>query len=519
MGWKRAIKAALALWGLGWALSAPLSAQAATYYVAPGGSDQNPGTQERPFASMAKGQAAAGPGDTVYFRGGTYKFNSSTAADGVMLDKSGQSGKRINYWAYGSEKPVFDFAGMTAKQRITGIRVKASWVHLKGIEIKNVPQRINTANESWGVYVLGSSNVFEKLDMHHISGPGLFIGGGSNNLVLNCDSHHNYDPLSKAGAGENADGFGCHSRNGSNNVFRGCRAWWNTDDGYDFISATGVCIVEKSWAFYNGYMPGTFEGKKNGNGFKAGGYGSGTVPAKPPRHTVRNCLAFRNRAAGFYQNHHPIGGDWFNNTGYKNARDFDMLVLEGSGISSQKLRNNVGYGSSQVIANFKGRDDSYNSWKLGVSVSDADFQSVDMKGVDGPRKPDGSLPDIAFMKLRSGSDLIDRGQNVGLPFAGKAPDLGWLESGTAAATTVSADVPVAHAESSVPDAATAAEEPSDEDLDVDVEPSDSEPAASEPEVVDADGGCSALNGRDNLSGAALLALMLGLSLVRRRRKG
>lgn len=46
-----------------------------------------------------------------------------------------------------------------------------------------------------------------------------------------------------------------------------------------------------------------------------------------------------------------------------------------------------------------------------------------------PRKADGSLPDINFMKLAPGSDLIDAGINVGLPFSGSAPDLGFSESG------------------------------------------------------------------------------------------
>ena len=39
------------------------------------------------------------------------------------------------------------------------------------------------------------------------------------------------------------------------------------------------------------------------------------------------------------------------------------------------------------------------------------------------RKSDGSLPDIAFMHLVSGSDLIDAGTNVGSPYNGTAPDL------------------------------------------------------------------------------------------------
>ena len=522
-----------------------LAAHADVLYVAPDGSDQNAGTEGAPFATLTRAQTSANPGDTVYLRGGTYAFRSDSAANGVLLDKSGQAGKPIRYLAYAGERPVLDFANMTAKARITGIRVTASWLELKGLELKGVPQRINTENESWGIYNTGSHNVYEALDIHHIMGPGLFIAQGSDNQVLQCDSHHNYDPMSKAGDGENADGFGCHA-SGGNNVFRGCRAWWNTDDGYDFISAKGTCLVERSWAFYNGYLPDTFTAKANGNGFKAGGYGTGTVPDAPPRHTVRFCLAFRNRAAGFYANHHPIGGDWLDNTGYRNARDFDMLLLEPGGVANHLLRNNLAYAGSSALANFSGGDDAFNSWNLGVTISDADFESVDMKGMDGPRKADGSLPDIHFMQLAAGSDLIDKGKDLGFPFVGAAPDLGAFELGQRSAAEPDADVdagagsdvPVApSADASVastPADASATSAPPGDPRRPDAalpaaagtraDASTSAAVASDDATEDADsaerghpGGC-ALTQRDAASArdAWVLLIMLGLLLRQRR---
>src|SRR5438270_13876798 len=45
---------------------------AAEVYVAPAGSDDNPGTLEKPFATIQRAQAAVGPGHTVFVRGGTY---------------------------------------------------------------------------------------------------------------------------------------------------------------------------------------------------------------------------------------------------------------------------------------------------------------------------------------------------------------------------------------------------------------------------------------------------------------
>jgi hypothetical protein len=81
------------------------------------------------------------------------------------------------------------------------------------------------------------------------------------------------------------DGFGCHS-SGGGNVLSGCRAYDNSDDGFDFINAAGSCTVEMAFAFRNGCA-----------GFKAGGYGSPlNVPSTgAATHTVRQCVAFGNR--------------------------------------------------------------------------------------------------------------------------------------------------------------------------------------------------------------------------------
>jgi len=65
------------------------------------------------------------------------------------------------------------------------------------------------------------------------------------------------------------------------------------------------------------------------------------------------------------------------------------------------------------------------------SVSDADFISVDPSGIDGDRQSNGSLPVLSFLKLASGSDLIDAGANVGLSYSGTEPDIGSWEYGYA----------------------------------------------------------------------------------------
>ncbi len=408
-----------------------------TYYVAPSGSDSAAGTQSAPWASIAHAQAVAQPGDTVYFRGGTYAYtranrgcqSGTDRVDAITLNKSGASGNLIRYWAYPGETPVFDFARVSDNCRIKGFDVTGNWIHLKGLEVKGVPQNNNLNHESWGIWISGSNNVFELINAHHNMGPGLFIQDGGDNLVLNSDSHDNYDPRTSNGAGESADGFGAHISAGHpGNVFRGCRAWWNSDDGFDLINAYSSVTIENSWAWRNGYLPGTTTPSGNGNGFKVGGYG-GKYVSNAAKHTLRSSVAFNNKAAGVYANHHPLANDYFNNTSYNNRPDYNMLGITSSGAATGKgnLRNNIAYGGT-LLSNMSGTSASYNSWNLGVTLNDAQFQSVSTSGWDAPRQADGSLPVRPALRPAANSTLIDKGTNVGLPYRGTAPDLGAFES-------------------------------------------------------------------------------------------
>jgi MYXO-CTERM domain-containing protein len=426
------------------AAEARSEAAPATYYVAPAptGDDAKSGAMDAPFATVARAQMAAAAGDTVYLRGGTYLYKAGTTTcksgtdtvNAIILDKSGSSGNLIHYWAYPGELPVFDFSGIKDSCRVKGFDVTGSWIHLKGLEVKGVPQNNMLNHESWGIWISGSNNTFEQINTHNHMGPGLFIQEGGNNLVLNCDSHDNYDPLTSNGAGQSADGFGCHvGAGGTGNVFRGCRAWWNSDDGWDFIQAAEVVVVENSWTWYNGYLPGTTTSAPagNGNGFKGGGYGEPptNVPANPPHHIVRNNLSVMNKESGFYANHEPVADYWYNNTAYSNHPDFNLL---GDPANVGILRNNIALAGTLLSNNTgSGVDSSFNTWDTGtgVTVSTADFQSVSLTGLDGPRQADGSLPVLTNFHLAAGSDLIDKGTNIGLPYNGLAPDLGCFETG------------------------------------------------------------------------------------------
>ena len=420
-------------------------ARASEFFVSPTGNDGDPGTLERPFATIQRAQDAAGPGDTVSIRGGTYIMSEAQIARkrGIFayvtfLDKSGTPDRRINYWAYRDERPVFDYSKVKpAGVRVDAFYISGSWIHIKGLEVIGVQVTLKGHTQSICFENDGSHNIYERISMHDGQAIGIYSVKGSDNLFLNCDAYRNHDFTSEDGKGGNVDGFGCHPpQGGTGNVFRGCRAWFNSDDGYDCIGAREPVAFENCWAAYNGFSS-KFERLGDGNGFKAGGYGStpaDRLPKPIPRHKIRSCLAVGNKASGFYSNHHPGGSDWFNNTGYRNGTDFNMLCrlldnrtdVDGFG---HTLRNNVAYKGRAGISriDLSKCDLANNSFTLDLEIRDKDFANLDEGELVRPRQANGDLPAIDFLRPSQGSVLIDKGVEVGFPFRGVAPDLGAIE--------------------------------------------------------------------------------------------
>ena len=96
------------------------------------------------------------------------------------------------------------------------------------------------------------------------------------------------------------------------------------------------------------------------------------------------------------------------------------------------LHNNISfrYSTQTETANLGTCVNTYNSFSpnSGITVSSTDFVSTDESALVAPRQPDGSLPAINFLKLKEGSNLIDKGMYLGFTFYGSAPDLGAFES-------------------------------------------------------------------------------------------
>lgn len=415
---------------------------ATTFYVAPSGSDLNLGTKISPFATITAAQAAASSGDTVFLRGGTYILENSNISAYVSIravvfniTKSG-----ISYLAYPGEHPIFDFSNVKPSgYRVSAFRIAANDNVFDGFDIVGVQVTIaDQRTQSEAIIVDGGNrNRFERLAIHDGMGIGWYLVKGSDNLVINCDAYRNKG-LNSFSDG-NVDGFGAHpaSVTGTGNIIRGSRAWFNSDDGFDLINASAAVVIENSWAFFNGYNT-DFSSLADGNGFKAGGYGAAgsAYPTPVPRHVVRYCLSVRNKAGGFYANHHIGGQDWIGNTAINNSTNYNMLSTLSDNDTDvpgygHYMRNNLGFGGSKQVVNLGSATDNNiasNYFNLSVTVSAADFVSLDETLLSQPRQSNGDLPVIDFAKLAPGSDLINAGADLGSPYGGSAPDLGAFEA-------------------------------------------------------------------------------------------
>ncbi len=387
-------------------LSATL-VQAHTYFVDTTGSDTNPGTIDSAFATIPKAAGLVVPGDTIYLRGGNYVINTT-----VTISRSGTAGNLCNLLAYPGEQPRLDFSGMAINSSNRGIKLNGSYWHIKGLEIFHAGDN--------GMIINGSNNIVERCVLHENADTGLQLAAGaSNNQIINCDSFDNVDPSQG-----NADGFSPKLDVGTGNYFYGCRSWQNSDDGWDGYLSTsnGVSTtIENCWSFMNGYLKSGSASIGNGNGFKMGGSAATNLEHNM---TLRNCVAFGNRVKGFDQNNDRGSMTLLNCTGFSNGTNNFSIPLTPDSGKMATITNCISAGTGSLsLGSFVVQ--TTDSWLSAFTTpSSGDFVSMDTTGVRGPRQADGSLPDVPFMHLATGSQFIGKGTIVGIPFAGAAPDLG-----------------------------------------------------------------------------------------------
>lgn len=438
------------------------------YYCDPSGDDATAdGSAEKPFYSLHKAVEKVVPGDTIFMNAGKYQYDSRIVIDPIGQPNSGM----IAVFAKGG-RAVLDFSAMPLDDNNQGILLHGSYWHFYGLDVCGAGDNgmlIERLKPSGGGYNeckdsvhQAHDNIIENCSFYRNQDSGLQMKNlAAYNKVINCDAYFNADP----DMGD-ADGFAVKISHGTGNYFYGCRAWQNSDDGWDqFIKTEGgfpddvTTTYDNCWAFDNGYLENGTVGKGNGNGFKLGSdYGRNNV-------IMNRCLAFNNLTKGFDQNHNTGNMILNNCTGYS-AKDLSnkshyTYRLDEPVASGHEIRFTNCVAISDGIADRN--ESAYAPYSIkGTQITcdfntlPSDYKSIDPTGTDGERSEDGTLPILDFMRIADGnSKLIDKGSevapyagesrsSVGIKYEGFAPDLGCFETSS---TTEIRDITVSESPS------------------------------------------------------------------------
>jgi len=248
------------------------------------------------------------PGQTIVLMGGKYNLEKTVKVergiDGIGAAQMARSvddteDKKIYMVADpdATERPVLDFGGICAGMVLAG----DYWV-FRGFDVTN------SADGQKGIQVSGSYNLLDNINAYRNGNTGIQISRylttdeykdwPAYNTILNCTSYGNADK-----GFEDADGFAAKLTVGAGNVFDGCIAHHNADDGWDLFAkaqtgSIGAVTIKNSIAYANGYTEAGGEAG-NGNGFKMGG------DSLSGKHVLQNCVAYDNKAKGIDSNSCP----------------------------------------------------------------------------------------------------------------------------------------------------------------------------------------------------------------------
>lgn len=388
-------------------------------YAAPEGRSTGSGTNSDPVDIYTAVKSVA-PGQMIVLKGGTYALDKTVTIDRGV---SGTTDARIYMIADpdSASRPVLNF-----QRKCAGMILAGDYWYFQGFDVTG------SANSLKGIQVSGSHNTLDDIMAYRNGNTGIQISrykstdGRSDwpsyNLILNCTSYLNAD----AGY-EDADGFAAKLTIGEGNVFDGCIAAYNADDGWDLFAkvetgAIGQVVIQNCVAFKNGYVldeNGQEVDAGNGNGFKMGG------SSISGHHILRNSVSFGNKAKGIDSNSCP-DIEAYSSTSYNNesfnvafyTNDAKNTAFIAKGILSFKDSSNA---AGQTVAEqFKPKGTQETSayenamnyyWRgenstnsEGIAATAEWFQNMDMNSaIHGGirRNTDGTINMNGFLAVTS----------------------------------------------------------------------------------------------------------------------
>ena len=365
-------------------------------YVSPNGKSNAAGTKDDPMDIYTAVKIAA-PGQKILIKEGTYDLSSTVKVERGINGTADAMIYMIADPEAGS-RPVFDFGGKCA-----GMILAGDYWYFQGFDVTR------SADAQKGIQVSGNHNILDRIKAYKNGNTGIqisrYLGTDqfnqwpAHNTILNCSSYLNADK-----GYEDADGFAAKLTVGQGNVFDGCIAAYNADDGWDLFAkvqsgSIGVVTIQNSVAFKNGYIldeNGREINAGNGNGFKMGG------DSMPGAHVLKNSVAFANKAKGIDSNSCPdikvYSSTTFDNESYNVAFYTNTAVntaFAADGILSYKVSNKVA-----------------EQFKLLGTQNAADVKSVTNYYFDGSKTVNNNGKEAAaswFKSLDTASALKDGG--------------------------------------------------------------------------------------------------------------
>lgn len=397
-------------------------------YVSPNGKSNAAGTKDAPMDIYTAVKIAA-PGQKILIKEGTYDLSSTVKVERGINGTADAMIYMIADPEAGS-RPVFDFGGKCA-----GMILAGDYWYFQGFDVTR------SADAQKGIQVSGNHNILDRIKAYKNGNTGIqisrYLGTDqfnqwpAHNTILNCSSYLNADK-----GYEDADGFAAKLTVGQGNVFDGCIAAYNADDGWDLFAkvqsgSIGVVTIQNSVAFKNGYIldeNGREINAGNGNGFKMGG------DSMPGAHVLKNSVAFANKAKGIDSNSCPdikvYSSTTFDNESYNVAFYTNTAVntaFVADGILSYKVSNKVAEQfkllGTQNAADVKGVTNYYFDGSKSVNNNGKEaaaswFKSLDTASAlrDGgiTRNADGTINMNGFLEL---TDEVPEG--VGARMSGR----------------------------------------------------------------------------------------------------
>lgn len=397
-------------------------------YVSPNGKSNAAGTKDDPMDIYTAVKIAA-PGQKILIKEGTYDLSSTVKVERGINGTADAMIYMIADPEAGS-RPVFDFGGKCA-----GMILAGDYWYFQGFDVTR------SADAQKGIQVSGNHNILDRIKAYKNGNTGIqisrYLGTDqfnqwpAHNTILNCSSYLNADK-----GYEDADGFAAKLTVGQGNVFDGCIAAYNADDGWDLFAkvqsgSIGVVTIQNSVAFKNGYIldeNGREINAGNGNGFKMGG------DSMPGAHVLKNSVAFANKAKGIDSNSCPdikvYSSTTFDNESYNVAFYTNTAVntaFAADGILSYKVSNKVAEQfkllGTQNAADVKGVTNYYFDGSKTVNNNGKEaaaswFKSLDTASAlkDGgiTRNADGTINMNGFLEL---TDEVPEG--VGARMSGR----------------------------------------------------------------------------------------------------